>query len=159
MDLLDTNLYAKIGEEGFARLTRAFFQRIPHDPVLGPMYEPDLEGAEERLREFLVFRFGGPDRYLQQRGHPRLRARHLPFAIDAAARDRWVALMEEAMGEAALPAEAVAPLRKFFHEGATFMINRATGGEKVEPPRRQERQGDRDDGVEESRSGGDAGGA
>ena len=63
-------------------------------------------------------------RYVEQRGHPRLRMRHAPFAIDVAARDRWVMLMEEALAETALPPEADAALRKFFHESATFMINR-----------------------------------
>lgn len=125
MNLLDTDLYRLLGEEGFARLTAAFFRRIPGDPVLGAMYpKHDLAGAEERLREFLVGRFGGPQRYVEKRGHPRLRMRHMPFAIDRDARDRWVNLMEEAMAEADLPAQAIPPLRKFFHEGATFMINR-----------------------------------
>ena len=83
----------------------------------------DLAGAEERLRDFLIGRFGGPPRYIQQRGHPRLRMRHMPFSIDMAARNRWVQLMDAALVEAALPAEAVAVLQPFFHHMATFMIN------------------------------------
>ena len=125
MDLLDTHVYGVIGEAGFARLVAAFYRRVPGDDVLGAMYpKHELAGAEQRLRDFLVQRFGGPDRYSQQRGHPRLRMRHFPFAIDQRARDRWVSLMEEALVEAQLPAEAVPPLRKFFHDAATFMINR-----------------------------------
>ncbi len=84
----------------------------------------DLAGAEVRLRDFLVGRFGGPQRYIEQRGHPRLRARHAPFAIDQGARDRWIELMTRALDETALPAEADAVLRAFFHSTATFMINR-----------------------------------
>ncbi len=84
----------------------------------------DLEGAEERLRDFLVFRFGGPTRYIEQRGHPRLRMRHAPFAIDQAARDRWIELMTAALDESALPAAARAALEPFFAQVATFMINR-----------------------------------
>ena len=64
----------------------------------------DLAGAEERLRGFLIFRFGGPPRYIEERGHPRLRMRHAPFAIGQAARNRWVQLMNNAFAEAALPA-------------------------------------------------------
>ena len=125
MDLLDTKVYAMIGEEGFSRLVAAFFRRVPTDDVLKRMYpEQDLAGAEWRLREFLVGRFGGPMRYVEQRGHPRLRMRHAPFVIDIAARDRWVTLMDEALAETSLPPEADAALRKFFHESATFMINR-----------------------------------
>ncbi len=84
----------------------------------------DLAGAEERLRDFLIFRFGGPQRYLEQRGHPRLRMRHGPFPIGQAARDRWIELMNNALAEAALPSEAEALLRAFFDQVATFMINR-----------------------------------
>lgn len=125
MDLLDTQLYGLIGDDGFARLVAAFYRRVATDDVIGPMYpEHDLPGAERRLRGFLIQRFGGPDHYSQQRGHPRLRMRHAPFAIDQAGRDRWVMLMEQAMDEAALPAAAVPLLRQFFHDAATFMINR-----------------------------------
>ena len=126
MDLLDTHVYGLIGEDGFRRLTAAFYRRVQGDDILSPMYpRHDLAGAEERLRGFLIQRFGGPDAYSQHRGHPRLRMRHAPFKIDQKGRDRWVALMEEALAEAALPADAVPPLRKFFHEAATFMINHA----------------------------------
>jgi len=124
---LDEGLvYARIGEDGFARLVRAFYAQVPADDILGPMYPADdLSGAEDRLRDFLVGRFGGPPRYMEQRGHPRLRMRHMPFAVDTAARDRWVALMDRALVEAELPENAVAVLQPFFHHMASFMINRA----------------------------------
>jgi hemoglobin len=97
---------------------------VPGDDILGPMYPADdLPGAAERLRDFLVGRFGGPPRYMEQRGHPRLRMRHMPFAVTMTARDRWVQLMDAALVEAALPPEAVAVLQPFFHHMATFMIN------------------------------------
>ena len=121
----DQEIYGVIGEDGFARLTAAFYRRVADDDVLGPMYpKEDLAGAEERLRAFLVFRFGGPQTYLEKRGHPRLRMRHAPFAIDQAARDRWIRLMGEAMEETQLPAEAHGLLTEFFDSVATFMINR-----------------------------------
>lgn len=120
----DLNVYALIGEEGFARLVGAFYRQVPHDEILGPMYpREELAGAEERLRDFLIGRFGGPQRYIERRGHPRLRARHAPFRIDRAARDRWMGLMENAFAEAMLPAEAEAFLREFLSQIATFMIN------------------------------------
>ncbi len=119
-------VYARIGEEGFARLVRAFYAQVPGDDILGPMYPADdMDGAEARLRDFLVGRFGGPPRYMEQRGHPRLRMRHMPFAIDAAGRNRWVALMDRALVEAEIPADAAAVLTPFFHHMASFMINRA----------------------------------
>lgn len=121
----EAGVFAAIGEEGFARVVAAFYRRIPADPLLGPMYPPhDLAGAERRLRDFLVGRLGGPPRYVEERGHPRLRLRHAPFAIDAAARDRWLELMGQALDEARLPAEADAVLRPFLAHVATFLINR-----------------------------------
>ena len=121
----DQDIYSIIGEEGFHRLVRAFYRQVPEDDILGPMYpEHDLDGAERRLREFLIFRFGGPQRYLEERGHPRLRMRHAPFPIDQAARDRWMKLMDAALAEAQLPAEVAETLRPFLDGVATFMINR-----------------------------------
>lgn len=122
----DAEIYARIGEDGFTRLVAAFYRQVPGDDILGPMYPPDdLAGAEARLRDFLIGRFGGPPRYIQQRGHPRLRMRHAPFPIDEAARNRWVQLMGRALDEAAIPEEAAAMLREFFDAVATMMINRA----------------------------------
>jgi hemoglobin len=118
-------VYQRIGEEGFARLVRGFYRQVPDDPILGPMYPAhDLTGAEVRLRDFLVGRFGGPARYVEQRGHPRLRMRHMPFAIDGDARNRWVALMDRALQGADLPDDAAEVLRAFFHSTATFLRNR-----------------------------------
>lgn len=122
----DAELYSVIGEEGFERLIAAFYRQVPGDDILGPMYPADdMAGAEQRLRDFLVGRFGGPQRYVEQRGHPRLRARHLPFAIDDRARARWLQLMERALVETALPADADAVLRRFFEAVAVMMVNRA----------------------------------
>ena len=124
MAIDDAQVYEQIGEDGFARLVRAFYKQVPGDGILGAMYPAhDLAGAEQRLRDFLVGRFGGPERYIQQRGHPRLRQRHAPFAVNREARDRWVALMNRALDEAALPESATNVLRAFFDEAATFMIN------------------------------------
>ena len=124
--MTEEDVYATIGEDGFERLIRAFYAQVPNDPILGPMYPPqDLAGAEQRLRDFLIGRFGGPPRYIEQRGHPRLRMRHVPFAIDAAAHNQWVTLMDRALDETKLPDEVTALLREFFHGVATFMINRS----------------------------------
>ncbi len=114
-----------MGAGGIGQMVAAFYRRVRTDDLLGPMYPPDdWEGAEERLREFLWFRLGGPSRYLEMRGHPRLRMRHMPFAIGEAERDRWLALMSEAMDETAVPAPARAFLEPFFAQVAEFMRNR-----------------------------------
>jgi hemoglobin len=120
----ETAIYGMIGEDGFIRLVAAFYRQVPGDDILGKMYPPEeLAAAEERLRDFLIYRFGGPPRYIEERGHPRLRARHMPFQIDRAARDNWMRLMGNAFVEAALPAEAEQHLRAFFEHMSTFMIN------------------------------------
>jgi hemoglobin len=123
--LNELDVYTAIGEEGFHRLVAAFYRQVPADDVLGPMYPShDLAGAEQRLRDFLIGRFGGPPRYIQQQGHPRLRMRHAPFPIDVSARNRWLQLMTRAIDEAALPQPAADILRGFFDEVATMMVNR-----------------------------------
>jgi hemoglobin len=95
------------------------------------MYQAkDLPGAEQRLRDFLIGRFGGPQTYIEQRGHPRLRARHSPFPINETARVRWMQLMDNALGEASLPGEAEQVLRRFFKEMSTFMINQVEPGSR-----------------------------
>jgi hemoglobin len=123
----ETDIFSMIGEDGFTRLVAAFYRQVPADDILRAMYpKEDLEGAEQRLRDFLIYRFGGPDRYIAERGHPRLRARHLPFRIDQAARDRWMRLMDNAFAEAALRPEAEQILRDFFGQMSTFMINHSS---------------------------------
>ena len=120
----EAEIYAAVGEDGFERLIAAFYRQVPGDEILGPMYPAhDLAGAEIRLRDFLIGRFGGPQRYIEQRGHPRLRARHMPFAIGGAARARWLELMDRALVETGLPAPAEAALREFFEAVATTMMN------------------------------------
>jgi hemoglobin len=120
----DHEIFAAVGEDGFRRLVAAFYRQVPTDAILGPMYPPhDLAGAEERLRDFLVGRFGGPPRYMEQRGHPRLRMRHMPFAVTPDARDRWVQLMYRALDEAALAPDADALLREFFGAVANMLMN------------------------------------
>ena len=123
--MTEDQLYSTVGEDGFTRLIAAFYRRVPGDDILGPMYPPgDLAGAEQRLRDFLIGRFGGPMRYLEQRGHPRLRMRHAPFAIDQRARDRWLELMTAALDETQLPEGARQILEPFFRHTADFMRNR-----------------------------------
>jgi len=118
-------VYPIVGEDGLRRLVAAFYRQVPADDVLGPMYpKEDLQGAEQRLADFLIYRFGGPPTYIEQRGHPRLRMRHAPFAIGKAARDRWMELMNRALEQASFPDDVHQLLRGFFDSTATFMLNR-----------------------------------
>jgi hemoglobin len=101
----DTFFAAVGGEEMFRRLVDAFYAGVADDPVLRPLYpEQDLRPAAERLRMFLIQYWGGPATYSAQRGHPRLRMRHAPFPINAAARDAWLRNMRAALDSLELPA-------------------------------------------------------
>ena len=117
-------IYANLGEEGFSQLTRAFYKRMRVDDLVGPMYpDDDWEGSEERLRDFLLFRFGADQRYLEKRGHPRLRGRHMPFKIGIAERDRWIELMGAAADEVITDPGIRASVMEFFSQVADFLRN------------------------------------
>ena len=123
--MTDADVYDAIGEEGFIRLVGAFYAQVPDDDILAPMYpRDDLAGAEVRLRDFLVGRFGGPLRYVEQRGHPRLRMRHAPFAIGPAERDAWLAHMRDAVDSLDLAPELDATLWGYLQMAAHSMQNR-----------------------------------
>jgi len=120
----DHQIAAAIGEPLIADVVSAFYRRVPQDDILGPMYPPDdMDGAANRLTSFLIFRFGGSQGYLQERGHPRLRVRHAPFEINQAARDRWFELMDAAIGECQVPEPAASVMRRFLATTASFLMN------------------------------------
>ena len=119
------DLYHRIGEDALRRVVAGFYRRVPADPVLSPMYPPEeLAAAERRLYGFLAQRFGGPTTYSEERGHPRLRMRHAPFAVDEKARDHWIAMMGAAIDEAALPTGDAELMRHFLFSVAHSMVNR-----------------------------------
>ncbi|MGJ8655848.1 MAG: globin [Akkermansiaceae bacterium] len=120
----EQEIFNQIGSEGITAMCAAFYRKIPTDDILGPMYPShDLTGAEERLRDFLLFRIGADTTYIEKRGHPRLRMRHAAFEVNFRARDRWVKLMDEAMDEAGIPTDTTAALHTFFLQVADFLRN------------------------------------
>jgi len=109
----------------FERLVGRFYDAVGTDRILRPLYpEPDLSGARRRLTLFLAQYWGGPRTYDDERGHPRLRMRHAPFAIDAAARDRWLTLMRAALAAEAPPPDVATELDAYFEMAAEAMRNR-----------------------------------
>ncbi len=116
------NIDELFNEQTISELVASFYRRVKHDEIIGPMYpDQDWAGAEQRLRDFLIFRFGGSDRYIRERGHPRLRMRHAPFAIGIPERDRWLELMNQAIEETGVPGPEA--LNAFFEQVADFMRN------------------------------------
>jgi hemoglobin len=117
-------VYGALGPDAFVRLVDAFYDGVESDPLLRPMYPADLTASRRHLALFLIQYYGGPTTYSDERGHPRLRARHGSFAIDQAARDAWLGHMRAAVGTLGLPANAAAELVKYFEGAADFLINR-----------------------------------
>ena len=119
------SIYVQLGGmEAFRRVAEAFYARVENDPILRPLYvEETLEGPAERLGLFLAQFFGGPPNYSLQRGHPMLRARHLPFRIGKTERDAWVANMKAALAETDIPEPARTEMQEYFERAATFLIN------------------------------------
>ena len=112
------------GHDTFRRLVARFYQAVASDPELRALYpEPDLAGAEQRLRMFLEQYWGGPRTYSHERGHPRLRMRHASFAITPGARDRWLSHMRVAVDSLAMPAEAERTLWGYLEAAADSMVN------------------------------------
>jgi hemoglobin len=109
----------------FEALVGRFYEGVETDPILRPIYpEPDLAGARHRLTLFLAQYWGGPTTYDQERGHPRLRMRHAPFAIGRDARDAWLGHMRAALAEVAPPPDVAAELDRYLEMAAEAMRNR-----------------------------------
>jgi hemoglobin len=115
------------GHAFFERLVHRFYEGVRSDPVLRPLYpEEELVAAEHRLRMFLEQYWGGPKTYQEQRGHPRLRMRHAPFAVSPKARDHWLSNMRSALDEAleeGLDPALEQQLWAYFEHAANFMVN------------------------------------
>lgn len=109
----------------FEALIDRFYEGVAADPDLRPIYpEPDLAGARHRLTLFLAQYWGGPTTYDLERGHPRLRMRHAPFAIGPAQRDAWLGHMRAAIASVAPEPEIAARLEAYFGMAAEAMRNR-----------------------------------
>jgi hemoglobin len=111
------------GQKTFDRLVDHFYDDVEKDPILRPLYPESLEESRKHLAMFLAQFFGGPPEYSMLRGHPRLRARHLPFAIGVKERNAWVKHMLEAVDATGIEEPSRTHLRNYFQEAATFLMN------------------------------------
>ena len=117
-------IFAAVGDEKpFARLVDEFYKRVETDTVLRPLYPDDLTEAKQHLFLFLVQRMGGRTTYSEERGHPRMRQRHMRFKVGQAERDAWLKCMFAAMQEI----DELSPFRQtlevYFADFATFLMN------------------------------------
>ena len=124
------SVYERLGGAAFFEaLAARFYAGVAGDPVLRPLYPGDMTDAEVNLRDFLVQYWGGPDDYSRRRGHPMLRARHLPFSIGRRERDAWMHHMSAAVAASGAPEDLAAELLGYFERAATHLVN-------AEPPSR-----------------------
>jgi hemoglobin len=129
MDSNETTIYEQVGGDAtFKALVDAFYDRIEQDEMLKAMFPDDLEPGKQWQYLFLSQYFGGPARYIEQRGHPRLRMRHMPFLIDEASKDRWLQYMLAAIDEVGIEEPARSVMREYFERGAAFMVNTVKPG-------------------------------
>ncbi len=119
-------LYESLGGEAFFDgLVARFYAGVADDPLLRPLYpEQDLGPAAERLKLFLMQYFGGPGTYSERRGHPRLRMRHMGFAVGEPERDAWLRHMRSSLDEARLAPELDQHVWAYFTQAADFLRNR-----------------------------------
>lgn len=121
----EPSFYDQVGGAAtFERLVAAFYAGVAEDEPLRALYpETDLGPAEVRLRMFLEQYFGGPKTYSEQRGHPRLRMRHVPYVIDLDLRDRWLRHMLTALESLDLPEAHAEAMRDYFERAAHMLVN------------------------------------
>jgi hemoglobin len=112
------------GATWFEALVDRFYTGVETDPVLRPLYPEDLTAAREHLAGFLIQYWGGPATYSEQRGHPRLRMRHVPFAIGTAERDAWYGHMAAAVRAGGLDPEDELEVLGYFEMAANHLVNR-----------------------------------
>lgn len=122
-----SSVYERLGgADPFWRIARAFYARVDSDADVAfrSMFPASLEEAVRNQAEFLIQYFGGPAEYSARKGHPRLRMRHMPFAIDLEARNRWMGHMRGAIEDAAIPSPEREEMLRYFENASTFLMNR-----------------------------------
>jgi hemoglobin len=117
------SLYDLVGQQWFTDLVDRFYDRVVADDVLRPLYPDDLAPSRAHLTGFLVQYWGGPTDYSDERGHPRLRMRHMPFAIGRRERDAWFEHMSASVREGGLAPEVEEQVIAYFENAATHLIN------------------------------------
>jgi hemoglobin len=123
-----TSLYDAVGGAPvFRQLVEDFYAGVSGDPVLRPLYPEDLEPAKERLRMFLEQYWGGPQTYSEQRGHPRLRMRHVAWKVGLRERDAWLSHMLPAVARLDIPDDARAAIRDHVERAAHSLVNAPDG--------------------------------
>ena len=124
MDDPTLEIYPAVGsDQPFYDLVEAFYEGVETDALLRPLYREDLAPAKLHMAWFLIQRFGGPVHYQENRGHPRLRMRHMPFQIGQAESEAWLRHMNAAIAATPAFAPFEEVMRRYFADSAAFLIN------------------------------------
>jgi len=132
-DRIPAAVFEAMGEENIVAFTRAFYRRLAESSIakLFPRGERNLMAAAEKSAALNIFLMGGPHRYQQQFGPPRLRMRHMPFVIDEAGRLEWMRCFRETLSEApeqfGMPVEHVPAVEAFYDAFSGWMVNAKAG--------------------------------
>lgn len=118
------SLYERVGgDEFFFSLVERFYAGVALDPLLRPLYPGDLEPPKHRLALFLIQYWGGPHTYTNERGHPRLRMRHVRFRIGNAEREAWLRHMRAAVQASSASVQDAQALNEYFQSAAFSLVN------------------------------------
>ncbi|WP_410498495.1 group II truncated hemoglobin [Chitinibacter sp. S2-10] len=127
-EVLELTPYELLGGDAVLRqLVDRFYDIMASDPraaAIHAMHAPDSSLIREKFFDFLSGWLGGPQRFIEKYGHPRLRARHMPFAIGEAERDQWLLCMYQAMAQTPMSDELREHLEQAFYKTADFMVNK-----------------------------------
>ena len=136
------SVFGRIGAAPLGQLAEQLYRGIDRDPLIRPMFSKDLTADGEAvrdMREFLTQFFGGPSDYSARKGHPRLRARHMRFAITPAARDAWLrhalAALDATARDHEIDAATIAEMRRYFEHASAFMVNQSDDASAAESGR------------------------
>lgn len=125
----DDSLYERVGGDPvFEQLVEVFYRLVEADPDLRPMFPEELESGKRWQFLFLTQFFGGPARYAEERGHPRLRMRHMPFRIDKKAREHWLHHMLTAIDTVEIGEPERSQMRDYFERASAQMVNAEISG-------------------------------
>ena len=124
LNIESSNIYERVGgKQFFNDLIETFYEYIETDEILRPMYPDDLNPGKHHLSKFLIQFWGGPNDYSLERGHPRLRKRHVNFQISQKERDIWLKHMFSALESMNMSSSDLRIMKNYFEKTATIMIN------------------------------------
>lgn len=121
---MENTIYQALGAENLTLLIDEFYDRVQKDPTISSLFKTDMEVVKQKQYMFLTQFLGGPALYNQTFGHPRMRMRHIPHAIDEKASEAWLVCMKEAIDTLPITEELKTILFACFPKLAKHMINR-----------------------------------